>query len=65
MGEVISFSKAHSRAGKKQMSKQERCRALARGTLETYQCNSCGKSFEVDEYNKPDKCPHCGLTIRW
>ena len=46
-------------------SSTNRVEALVKGELEVYECDTCGKEFEVVFGNKPDKCPHCNRLICW
>ena len=56
MGDILQFRP-------KQNDDKNRIKALSKGRLKYYTCDSCGKRFEVDLDNRPDSCPHCGLQI--
>lgn len=42
-----------------------RIKMLCKGQIQNFTCDTCGKKFEVYMNSKPDKCPHCGLSIDW
>ena len=58
MAQIISF------IPKKKMSNESRrWKALAKGTIMTFTCNTCGEEFEVVDDEYPDLCPGCGRRI--
>jgi len=42
-----------------------RVEAMIKGQIESYECNSCGKEFEVLFEQFPERCPHCNMRIDW
>ena len=63
MGDILIFNPNAS--NKTKIEAKSRIEALAKGELETYVCDSCGKRFEVMFDNKPEYCPGCFARIRW
>lgn len=61
MAQIISFSKAHSRAGQKDDAK--RLKALVHNKIHVYTCDTCDMDFEVIDEEYPEKCPNCGRKI--
>ena len=58
MAQIIEFRKKdHS------MSKADRYKAIAKGRIEKYACDTCGTEFEVIDGVFPDLCPGCGRMI--
>ena len=58
MAQIVSFIPR-----KTENKEAKRWKALAKGNIMNFTCNTCGKEFEVinDEY--PDCCPGCGRRI--
>lgn len=44
---------------------KSRAEAMIKGQIELYECNACGKDFEVLFEQFPEKCPHCNTKIDW
>lgn len=60
MAQIIEFGRK-----KQAMSQAERYKAIAKGRIERYSCDTCGTEFEVIDGKAPACCPGCGRSIEW
>ena len=58
MAQIIEFSKRV-----RTISDAERYKAMAKGNIKEFTCDSCGADIEVVNGVYPKKCPGCGLNI--
>ena len=54
MAQIIKFQKRND---------AERVKALVKGEIRTFTCDTCGADIEVINGVYPKKCPGCGLEI--
>lgn len=58
MAKIVEFKRRE-----KKMDSVDRYKALSKGNIRTFICNTCGESIEVINGVQPERCPGCGLRI--
>lgn len=62
MGVVVEFAKFRP---KQKVSDAERLKALVKGNIREFTCDTCGGDIEVINNKFPKKCPCCGVDIEF
>ena len=56
MAQIIKFRPRESNDAR-------RLKALVKGKIDVYMCDTCGEEFEVIDGEFPKTCPCCNITI--